>query len=50
MARTTLVRPLFDGPLDIVGDVYGEIDALRHPEMELVFDDGKSVAVPLSAW
>jgi hypothetical protein len=25
----TLVRPLFDGPLDIVGDVHGEIDALR---------------------
>lgn len=24
----TLVRPLFDGPLDIVGDVHGEIDAL----------------------
>jgi hypothetical protein len=25
----TLVRPLFDGPLDIVGDVHGEIDALQ---------------------
>lgn len=25
----TLVRPLFDGPLDIVGDVHGEIEALR---------------------
>jgi hypothetical protein len=25
----SLVRPLFDGPLDIVGDVHGEIDALR---------------------
>jgi hypothetical protein len=24
-----LVQPLFDGPLDIVGDVHGEIDALR---------------------
>lgn len=24
----TLVRPLFDGPLDILGDVHGEIDAL----------------------
>jgi hypothetical protein len=24
-----LVRPLFEGPLDIVGDVHGEIDALR---------------------
>ncbi len=25
----TLIQPLFDGPLDIVGDVHGEIDALR---------------------
>ncbi len=25
---TVLVKPLFDGPLDIVGDVHGEIDAL----------------------
>jgi hypothetical protein len=47
----TLVRKLFDGPLDIVGDVHGEIDALlsllqqlgysksgRHPEgRRLVF-------------
>jgi hypothetical protein len=47
----TLVRPLFDGPLDIVGDVHGEIDSLdlllrrlgydvegRHPEgRRLVF-------------
>ncbi len=24
-----LVQPLFDGPIDIVGDVHGEIDALR---------------------
>ena len=24
-----LVQPLFDGPLDVVGDVHGEIDALR---------------------
>jgi hypothetical protein len=26
---TSLVQPLFDGPIDIVGDVHGEIDALR---------------------
>lgn len=26
---THLVRPLFEGPIDIVGDVHGEIDALR---------------------
>lgn len=25
----TLLQPLFDGPIDIVGDVHGEIDALR---------------------
>lgn len=25
----SLVQPLFDGPLDIVGDVHGEIEALR---------------------
>jgi hypothetical protein len=49
--NATLVRPLFDGPLDIVGDVHGEIEALhtllrrlaylpdgRHPEgRRLVF-------------
>lgn len=27
--KPTLVRPLFEGPLDIVGDVHGEIEALR---------------------
>lgn len=26
---SSLVQPIFDGPLDIVGDVHGEIDALR---------------------
>lgn len=41
MAPTTLVRPLFDGPLDIVGDVHGEIDALRHLLGHLCYgDDG----------
>ena len=24
-----LIQPLFEGPLDIVGDVHGELDALR---------------------
>jgi hypothetical protein len=24
-----LIRPLFDGPLDVIGDVHGELDALR---------------------
>jgi hypothetical protein len=45
-----LIQPLFDGPIDLVGDVHGEIDALRsllghlgydavgkHPERRLVF-------------
>lgn len=27
--ETSLVQPLFDGPIDVVGDVHGEIDALR---------------------
>ena len=25
----SLIQPLFDGPLDIVGDVHGEFDTLR---------------------
>src|SRR5262245_38931873 len=29
MAGAPLVRPLFDGPLDVVADVHGEIDALH---------------------
>jgi hypothetical protein len=29
MNEAPLVRPLFDGPVDVVGDVHGEIDALR---------------------
>lgn len=37
----TLVRPLFDGPLDIIGDVHGEIDALRLLLQRLGYrDDG----------
>ncbi|MFP6767082.1 MAG: metallophosphoesterase [Planctomycetaceae bacterium] len=35
----TLVRPLFDGPLDIVGDVHGEIDLLRSLIDELGYDE-----------
>jgi hypothetical protein len=38
----TLVQPLFDGPLDIVGDVHGEIDALRSLMHHLGYDgDGQ---------
>lgn len=36
---TSLVRQLFDGPLDIVGDVHGEIDALRALMQHLGYDD-----------
>jgi hypothetical protein len=30
MSDTSLVRPLFEGPVDIVADVHGEIEALEH--------------------
>ena len=33
-----LVNRLFDGPLDIVGDLHGEIDALRSPLDALGYD------------
>ena len=38
----SLVQPLFDGPIDIVGDVHGEIDALRHLLGHLGYDDDGS--------
>jgi hypothetical protein len=38
----SLVQPLFDGPLDVVGDVHGEIDALRDLLGHLGYaDDGR---------
>ena len=41
-AFNQFVAPLFDGPLDIVGDVHGEIDALISLLRELGYgDDGK---------
>ena len=33
-----LIRPLFDGALDIIGDVHGEFDALRHLLARLGYD------------
>lgn len=40
--QASLIQPLFDGPLDIVGDVHGEIDALRSLVGHLGYDsDGK---------
>ncbi len=35
----SLIQPLFDGPLDIVGDVHGEIKALRSLVHHLGYDD-----------
>jgi hypothetical protein len=35
----TLVQSLFDGPLDIVGDIHGEIDALRNLLNHLGYGD-----------
>ncbi len=41
----SLVRPLFEGPIDIVGDVHGEIDALRSLMRWLGYnDDGEHPA------
>lgn len=34
-----LIQPLFDGPIDIVGDVHGEIDALRSLMRHLGYDE-----------
>ena len=41
----SLIKPLFDDPIDIVGDVHGEIDALR----DLLCVLGHSVEKPHSA-
>ena len=35
----SLIQPLFDGPLDIVGDVHGEIDTLRSLLGHLGYND-----------
>ena len=39
MTHAPLVRPLFDGPLDLIGDVHGEIDALDTLLDRLGYDD-----------
>jgi len=39
MTSTTLVAPLFEGPLDIVGDVHGELDVLRALLERLGYDE-----------
>lgn len=38
----SLIHPLFDGPVDIVGDVHGEIDALRSLIRHLGYDEDGS--------
>ena len=40
MGREGLIRPLFEGPLDIVGDVHGEIEALTALLEKLGYDAG----------
>ena len=35
---TSLVKPLFDGPIDIIGDVHGEIGALHSLLTHLGYD------------
>lgn len=39
MAPTPLIAPLFRGPLDIIGDVHGEIDVLDSLLRHLGYDD-----------
>jgi hypothetical protein len=41
----SLIQPLFDGPLDIVGDVHGEIGALRSLMHHLGYDGDPSLIV-----
>ena len=39
MRSNPLIQPLFDGPIDIVGDIHGEIDALRDLLRHLGYSD-----------
>ena len=38
MPGTGLIRPLFEGPLDVIGDVHGELDALTDLMTALGYD------------
>jgi hypothetical protein len=38
MQRGKLVRELFDGPIDIIGDIHGELEALRELMRRLGYD------------
>jgi hypothetical protein len=45
MQNSSLVRPLFAGPIDVIGDIHGEIDALRNLLDRLGYsDDGNHAA------
>ncbi len=39
MQTESLIRPLFEGPLDIIGDVHGEFGALRQLLQRLGYDE-----------
>jgi Calcineurin-like phosphoesterase len=39
MTAEFLVRPLFEGPIDIIGDVHGELPALRELLVRLRYDE-----------
>ena len=38
MAVPPLIGTLFDGPIDIIGDIHGEIDALRELLVHMGYD------------
>ncbi|MBI1335714.1 MAG: hypothetical protein GC164_01990 [Phycisphaera sp.] len=37
-SQKSLIQPMFDGPVDVIGDVHGEIDALRTLMSRLGYD------------
>ncbi|HRQ74528.1 MAG TPA: metallophosphoesterase [Phycisphaerales bacterium] len=39
MNHNTLVQPMFDGPVDLIADVHGEIDSLRDLLLHLGYDE-----------
>jgi hypothetical protein len=42
LVMQSLVQPLFDGPIDLVGDIHGEIDAVRTLLQHLDYDENGS--------
>lgn len=43
-----LVQPLFEGPIDVVGDVHGELDALRSLIAHLIADSSLSATCAIA--